>query len=494
MMTKNTFNKCLVKASLLSGLLWVDSSQASPESFDVIRPEKSTDTHQVDGLSWKEPNFQNQEKALGYDPTAFAASPELKKRVQFWVDVYSKYPSSQGVLHDRLDLSIVYEVLDFSSIVSNTTLNFYQVEKAKELAVKRKREEILERLSRIKSYKTSEGLSGDELRYWKMFPEERRQEIMKVAASKEAIRFQLGQKDYFQKGIYYSGRYLRQMENIFRNEGVPVELTRLPFVESSFNIFARSKVGASGIWQFMRNTGKSYMKVNVHVDERNDPLIASRAAARLLRSNYKVLNSWPLAITAYNHGPSGMKRLVSEYKTDKIHELIERVEGGRFGFASKNFYACFLAAVEVESHANINFGKPEVAAELPFENFVLPKSANYRVLLKLFDSDLIKTELLNPQFTTLVKRGRLPMPKGSKIRIPPRQTEKFMSLLQSNNKEFQFEAKGKSSAYQVTIGDSLFSIAQTFGVSMKSLIERNSLENPKMLKPGQTLFIPVVDD
>src|SRR5690606_17165036 len=121
------------------------------------------------------------------------------------------------------------------------------------------------------------------------------------------LRFQLGQSDIFKEGIVRSGQYLRQMEEIFREQGMPVELTRLPFVESSFNLKACSRVGACGIWQFMRSTAKAYMRpMNAYVDERRDPLISTRAAARKLRKNYEMLEDWPLAVTGYNHGPYGI--------------------------------------------------------------------------------------------------------------------------------------------------------------------------------------------
>ena len=80
------------------------------------------------------------------------------------------------------------------------------------------------------------------------------------ATYRDRIRSQLGQKERFQQGIVWAGRYLHQMEEIFRGEGVPIEITRLPFVESSFNLMARSKVGASGIWQFMRSTDHLAMR------------------------------------------------------------------------------------------------------------------------------------------------------------------------------------------------------------------------------------------
>jgi membrane-bound lytic murein transglycosylase D len=78
-----------------------------------------------------------------------------------------------------------------------------------------------------------------------------------------------------------------------------VDLAYLPHVESSFNPKAYSKFGAAGMWQFTRSTGKQYMTVSYAVDERRDPILSSRAAARLLKRNFKKFQNWPMAITAY---------------------------------------------------------------------------------------------------------------------------------------------------------------------------------------------------
>ena len=99
-------------------------------------------------------------------------------------------------------------------------------------------------------------------------------------------------------------------------EGIPEEIAWLPMVESTFNVEARSKVGAAGVWQFMPGTGRQYMRVDATVDERLDPIIAARGAARLLRHNYQGLRSWPLALTAYNHGYYGMQRAVRQLGTN----------------------------------------------------------------------------------------------------------------------------------------------------------------------------------
>jgi membrane-bound lytic murein transglycosylase D len=124
-----------------------------------------------------------------------------------------------------------------------------------------------------------------------------------------AIRAQQGLRERFHLSLERSGRYRDVMTAIFRQYGLPKELIGLPHVESLFDYQAYSKAGAAGLWQFTRSTGRLFMTINDDVDERLDPLRSTEAAAKLLRLNYNALEgSWPLAITAYNHGLDGMRR------------------------------------------------------------------------------------------------------------------------------------------------------------------------------------------
>src|SRR5439155_792023 len=118
-------------------------------------------------------------------------------------------------------------------------------------------------------------------------------------------------------------------------EGFQVEGARLPHLESSFDLRAYSKAGAAGIWQFIPATGRRFMRVDALVDERRDPFASTRAAALYLREVHRLLNSWPLAITAYNHGPQGMARAVRQVGTTDIASIIRQYDGMAFGFAPR---------------------------------------------------------------------------------------------------------------------------------------------------------------
>ncbi len=129
------------------------------------------------------------------------------------------------------------------------------------------------------------------------------------------------------------------------------------FVESMFNPQAKSKVGAYGLWQIMPNTAKLYgLNVDENVDERGDTRRATHVAAQLLAENYRSLQSWPLAINAYNSGQGTLQAAIRQLGTRDIGTIIQQFRGGVYGFASRNFYPSFLAALEVYNNYPRYFG------------------------------------------------------------------------------------------------------------------------------------------
>ena len=182
-------------------------------------------------------------------------------------------------------------------------------------------------------------------------------------AALRRIRFQLGLRDRFQEGLIRAGRWRSYIEDQFTALGVPIELAALPHVESSYNPNARSHVGASGIWQFTRSTGRRFMRVDHVLDERNDPWVASRSAGQLLAYNYSIAGNWPMAITAYNHGLSGVRRAQRKFGDTAYVDILRKYDGRTFGFASRNFYVAFLAAKHVDQNVDTYF--PGLTPENP---------------------------------------------------------------------------------------------------------------------------------
>jgi membrane-bound lytic murein transglycosylase D len=184
------------------------------------------------------------------------------------------------------------------------------------------------------------------------------------AAAAANLRVQQGLRERFREGLLRSRYYRPTMERIFRQAGLPVELVTLAEVESGFYPTARSGAGAVGIWQFTRATGEQYMTITRYHDDRLNPVRETEAAAQLLRYNYDVLGSWPLAITAYNYGTGGMSRAADSY-AHNYARILTNYDGPRFGFAAKNYYSEFLAALEVHQHESEYFPGIEYAYAPP---------------------------------------------------------------------------------------------------------------------------------
>jgi membrane-bound lytic murein transglycosylase D len=248
------------------------------------------------------------------------------------------------MLHDTEDVSIVYHIW-YNDLPSEGFLRQGAIDEARI-----RYRAILSTLADGKRF----DFTSDEQRVWDMFKGKQYPGAFQAAMS--SMRFQGGMRSRFAESIVRSWSYLPELEQIFAQEGVPIELTRLPHIESSFENRALSKVGAAGMWQIMPATGRRYLRVGGGVDERLHIPTATRAAAQILRENYERLGNWPLAITAYNHGANGMAQAVDTVGTTDFGIIVQRYRGPLFGFASRNFYAEFLAALDLSQNYKHYFG------------------------------------------------------------------------------------------------------------------------------------------
>ena len=342
----------------------------------------------------------------------FSVDDRLRKNRDFWVSIYTQYDTHQGLIHDAKYIDLVYEAIDLtSSDVGGPPQNSRRIKNAK-----KHWKDVLFAVHRKQTH--PETMTVDERRVFEMFRDIREPNKFINAAHRKRLRFQQGQKDHFLDGLKQSGRYLPLMEEIFRKAALPTELTRLPFVESSFNTRARSKVGASGIWQFMRSTGRLFLKINDAVDERNDPIRATEAAAKLLKGNFESLRQWPLAVTAYNHGRKGMMRAVRLVGSEELEDVVSSYRSRTFGFASSNFFCELLAAIEVEKNAEKYFGKKERAPLLSFYEVTIPDYIDIRQLAQFMKLDLAVLKEYNPGLTENVFAGTRLIPAGYQLRLP----------------------------------------------------------------------------
>ncbi len=317
-----------------------------------------------------------------------------------------------------------------------------------------------------------------------------------LGAAVDRVRFQRGLAERFRDGLVRAGQWEPHIRRVFRDAGLPQELASLPHVESSFNPGAYSKVGAAGLWQFMPGTGKRFLRIDRAVDERYDPWRSSEAAAALLRENYRITGAWPLAVTAYNHGAGGMIRAVNQVGTKDISVIIDRYQSESFGFASRNFYSEFLAALDVEKAAGRHFGalSREPAAEHEIVVTRHPTSAT--ALARTFGVDLGLLRELNMGLRDSVWAGRISVPAGYAVRLPkvagrPPAEQLAASLPRSEELSTRDASpRGSASRHRVRRGDTVTKIAKKYGVSASALAKTNGLRTSSHLRVGQTLRIP----
>ena len=271
----------------------------------------------------------------------------MEDNVAFWRNVYAKWSRDKVVIHDNRYMGIVYEVAQLPGPIEEIYTPA-QRDFVRSLSDSwRARLGALER--RIAS---GARLTADEKALKQQI--EAKGGPGAVVGADERVRSQRGVRERYRGGLERSGRWEPKFREVFRRHGMPEDLALLPHVESSFQANARSSAGASGMWQFIRSTGQSYMTVNSTIDERLDPVAAADAAARYLKNSYSKTNSWPLALTSYNHGLGGMMRAKARYGTD-MARIVRDYDGQYFGFASRNFYAQFLAARHVAHNAERYF-------------------------------------------------------------------------------------------------------------------------------------------
>jgi len=417
--------------------------------------------------------------SFAQEETAFPVKGEVRVRVDFWKKVYTEIDTTEAFLHDSEDLSIIYRKVNLPK-GRRTRYRYLKKEKRETAAILRS---IAKKLSSHKKLNDGEqsiyNLTG-------------KQEPKAYWGLARNLRFQYGLRDRYLTGLKRSYQYIDYIEDVFKEQGLPDDLKFLPHVESSFNYHAYSKVGAAGIWQFMRATARIYkLKVSYIVDERRDVFKATKAAARLLKDNYRLLESWPLALTAYNHGARSMQRAVRKLGTKEIHKIIEGYEGRRFGFASKNFYATFMATVEISREPEKYFKSFQKPAPFLFSTLVLPKALTIKQIENTIAATLPDLKEYNPSIRRSAFRSPLFIPKDFSLRLPLKFKDqialfsKKLDEVKNHFEDMEFEK-----LHIVSRGESLFDISKMYRVALNDIVVFNQIPNPSRIFAGMKIKIP----
>lgn len=422
---------------------------------------------------------------------SYARNPEfivpelLRPRVNFWIDVFTRYDKDQVLIHHRDFPQAVFGVIDFRS----------QREKLSKRAFEKYKEKIKKQKIRLIEIAMKNLANGkpprsqlEKLVVEVMEKVPGRSGKYRKAYQEHLVRTQTGIRDKFRDSLKRSGRYMHVLVQIFEKHNLPIELTRLPFIESSFDYRAYSSVGAAGIWQFMPRTGRAHgMRVDRAIDERRDIVKATEGAAKYLKDAHRVLENWGLALTSYNHGVYGVKKKIKKLHTKNLADIIERPSKRVFGFASTNFWPEFLAALEV--YENYEFFFPGLVPEAPryIVGYKLPHTFSFKHVVKTLgvSPDVLKE--YNYGISKKVVSGYYNIPKGYVLKLPANFRAKVSSLSKPQKNLLAYSGSG-GGYYKVRSGDNLSSIARKHGLSTKDLIRYNKLSSDRIYV-GQKLRV-----
>jgi membrane-bound lytic murein transglycosylase D len=320
-----------------------------------------------------------------------------EKRKLFWVKIFTEYSDDFTIIHDSEIPELIYDVVEHKGYE-----HFKRIRRVKSrLELVRKKllkqisyDHIPAELKNIKGYKL---LS-------------------------ERVRYQQGMSNRFLEGLNKSMLYINKFKEMMECSSIPApkELAFLPHIESSFNDQAYSKVKAAGMWQLMPKVAKYYkLRVEATIDERLDPLKATEVAVKLLCHNFKQVGSWPLAITAYNHGASNIVKAIKKVGSLDFAKVLDANESESFQFASKNFYPSFLAAVWLSNNFSNKFFSPYVPVKRDWKVKKLTKAVTLAEILKVLGISKEELKKLNPhllkKFWKEKREKKQILPKGTWI-------------------------------------------------------------------------------
>lgn len=282
------------------------------------------------------------------------------------------------------------------------------------------------------------------------------------------------------------GKYKHIILKELRRAKLPEALLYIAMIESSYDPHEYSRTGASGLWQFMPASGRIYgMKQDRWLDERNDPVIATKAVTYYFRDLYERFGDWDLALAAFNAGYGAVIKGIAKYNTNDFWTLLELENA--LPWESARYVPKFLAAAIVgENLQRFGYSDVEVAPPVSWDLVSVGKSTPLKTIAKAAKTTLETIQRLNPQ----LRRKRTPPGKKSyRVRIPRGAKESFARAIPQLRSEWD-----DVDAYVVKHGERFEDIAMTHGLSRRKLRAMNGLKSENEVRGGMLLVVPVVSE
>ena len=295
--------------------------------------------------------------------------------------------------------------------------------------------------------------------------------------------FQTAGREKFTKWLQRSGRYIPLMRKLLREHGLPEDLVYLAMIESGFNPHAYSRRRAAGPWQFIYHTGRKYgLVVNWWIDERRDPEKSTIAAARYLKDLYDQFQCWYLAAAGYNAGEGKISRAIRRYRTEDFWKLAKYryLKRETRDYVPKLIAAALIAKnPEKYGFTNIEYEEP-----IEYEKVRVPDATDLRIIARCCGVDYETIKALNPELKRWCTPPNYPdyevkIPKGTKERF----LRNFARLKPSERITFR--------RHRVRRGETLARIARLYGTRVKPIMELNGIRNPRRVRAGTYLIIPL---
>jgi membrane-bound lytic murein transglycosylase D len=301
----------------------------------------------------------------------------------------------------------------------------------------------------------------------------------------EAVELLSGRlRDYVQESLNRGARYLPMIQDVFRAEGLPLDLAYIPIIESGFKTNALSKASAKGPWQFMRPTARDHgLKTDWYIDERSDPEKATVAAARYLKTLHKMFNGdWHLVLAAYN---GGLGRLQRAMKTAKDDDFWSLASSSRYlPRETREYVPLILAAIIVGKNPTQYGFEYTPGPPVVYDKVAVPRAVDLRRVAEWTGSSIDDIQALNPELRRWTTPVKYP---DYEVKVPAGTAAQFTAQLrQADPSEL-----GALNWHRVRRGETLTSVARKFGVKTLDLAEANHLTTRSRVRPDQELIIPL---
>jgi len=288
----------------------------------------------------------------------------------------------------------------------------------------------------------------------------------------------------FSRWLQRSGRYVPMIQEIFADKGLPLDLAYLAMVESGFNPRAYSWAHAAGPWQFIESTGKIFgLKNDWWRDERRDYEKATVAAARFLKDLYRCFDGdWYLAVASYNAGSGKLRKAIKRYGTRDFWELSH---GDYLQKETKNYLPKLLAVLRIVKHLDkYNFTDIDYLEPFQYETVTIPTATDLEIVARLCGVDYDRIKELNPELK------RWCTPPGVKdyiLRVPVGTVEAFLV----GYAKIPETERANYLRHKIASGDTLLALAQRYNIRVDDIISLNGITNPRALRVGTDLILPL---